>query len=268
MREHEPDSEWSDPGVSLGMADRYQSRTIAGLFLTAGDNRRKTGLAVHITPATATPWHVYEQRPHPEHWHMTTVELAAGVAKAQDAARAAAEQAANLEIERRAVPKIIARQPRDDRWPWALITAARHRGDVAWVETTDNHAMDALGALPPIYIRSPRVRSGQWAAFFLGEPAAHDHRGVAIHAAFVPWGDRWYAREVALDQIEAALGDLSTALTTIPTTELRPPRVVYRCEECGELAITDSINDLGAAGAAYCVDHPGATIVCGPEERP
>jgi hypothetical protein len=39
----------------------------------------------------------------------------------------------------------------------------------------------------------------------------------------------------------------------------------YRCDECGELAVTDAIaRDIGGPGVAYCPDHPSAVVICGP----
>lgn len=94
-RYDKPDSEWSDPGSTFGIADRWTTRHLCGLWLTAGDNRRKNALTF-IAPLTAQPWHVYALGPHkhlPEgHW--TMVEIASGTAGSVALAKQAAEEAA------------------------------------------------------------------------------------------------------------------------------------------------------------------------------
>lgn len=40
--------------------------------------------------------------------------------------------------------------------------------------------------------------------------------------------------------------------------------IEYRCDKCGELAITDSTDDQGAPGAAYCAEHPKAMVTSVP----
>jgi hypothetical protein len=91
-----PDSDWSDPGSTLGIADRWTARNLCGLHLTAGHNARKPpDYKQFVVPESKQPWHVYALAPHPvvaEHWSMT--EVAGGVADGVDAAKEAAERAA------------------------------------------------------------------------------------------------------------------------------------------------------------------------------
>lgn len=93
-----------------------------------------------------------------------------------------------------------------DAHPWPTIADARRAGDRSWFMTTRERSDDALNALPPRYF------SG---GFFMGEPAAHDDRGVAIYAAFVKVGARHYTREVARDQIQPAIADLHAAIARL-----------------------------------------------------
>lgn len=95
-----------------------------------------------------------------------------------------------------------------DAWPWPRVSDARRAGASTWFRTTERRADEALEVVPPIFIR------GGLLCFFMGEPAAHDDRGVAVHAAFIRYAGAYYVREVALDQIDAARAELADALNT------------------------------------------------------
>lgn len=87
--------------------------------------------------------------------------------------------------------------------PWSAITIARRAGSADWFITTEERAMDALGALPPIYFRG---------GFFMGEASAHDERGHPVYTAFVKIGDVYYCRDVAIDLVLQAVAQLRVAL--------------------------------------------------------
>lgn len=89
--------------------------------------------------------------------------------------------------------------------PYPAVTDARKAGARTWFEITEEQSMEFLEAVPPIYF------SG---GFFVGEAAAHDARGVAVHAAIVSRNGRHFMREIATDRqsVEAALLDLTAAL--------------------------------------------------------
>lgn len=90
-----------------------------------------------------------------------------------------------------------------DAWPWPRISDARRAGEATWFETTEERSMEALEAVPPRYFRG---------GFCMGEPAAHDERGVPIYAAFIKLAGRHFVREVAFDQIPAAVAELTATL--------------------------------------------------------
>lgn len=99
------DHEWSDPGSTFGIPDRWQIRTVTlDVRVTAGDNRRKSRTEFQ-RPATETPWHVFERQPDPQTNGTSTklVEVASGIETSQEAARDAADRAAAEYIARKAV---------------------------------------------------------------------------------------------------------------------------------------------------------------------
>ena len=92
-----PDSAWSDPGSTLGIADRWTVRNLCGLYLTAGHNGRRGPNYLKFTvPENRSPWKVYALAPHPatgvDQWVMTIV--ASGTAESVALAKEAAEHAA------------------------------------------------------------------------------------------------------------------------------------------------------------------------------
>lgn len=91
-----------------------------------------------------------------------------------------------------------------DAWPWPRVANARRAGAPTWFQTTEERADDARDALPPIFIAG--------GGFFMGEPAAHDDRGVPVYAAFIKIAGRYFVREVARDQIQPAIAVLRAAL--------------------------------------------------------
>jgi hypothetical protein len=244
------DRPWSSPGETFGIPDRYQDRVLGGLLLNAGDNRRKPGGKIYIRPASETPWQVHERAPDPRTRgsSSTIITIASGIAGSQEAARDAAEAAARARIAARRDPKIIrpgdtiarvegvaSRLEEVNPWPW--ITHARRTGEAAWFEVTEEFRDEAINALPPIYF------SG---GFFLGEPAAHTDRGVPVHAAFTKRGRSYFAREVAIDCIEAALADLEAALAALPVHTRDDQCTVRRgvCTGCG----VSHASECGACG--------------------
>lgn len=84
------------------------------------------------------------------------------------------------------------------QWPYPAVTDARRtddpNGTTTWVEIDQERADYFLDVLPPIYFRG---------GFFVGEPASHDERGVAVHAAVVQHQERFFMREVPLDAGES-----------------------------------------------------------------
>jgi hypothetical protein len=100
-RYEDPDSDWSDPGSTFGIADRWTTRRLNGLWLTAGHNARNgPHYTDFVVPESKSPWKVYALAPHQsvlEQWTMTLV--ASGTALSVALARHAAEDAARaLEI--------------------------------------------------------------------------------------------------------------------------------------------------------------------------
>lgn len=91
-----PDSEWSDPGSTFGIADRWTTRYLGGLWITAGHNARKgPRYTEFVVPESSSPWKVYALAPHPQVrglWRMEIVASgnAASVALAKEAAERAA----------------------------------------------------------------------------------------------------------------------------------------------------------------------------------
>jgi hypothetical protein len=88
--------EWSEPGSTAGIPDRYQMRLVTtDMWITAGDNRRNPN-GGYQRPSTHTPWHLYETQPDPRTNGTSThvVTIAEGVATSQELAREAAEKAA------------------------------------------------------------------------------------------------------------------------------------------------------------------------------
>lgn len=98
--------------------------------------------------------------------------------------------------------------PLGTAWPFPAVTEDRWAGGSAWFETTEQHLMDALCALPPVYFPG---------GFFMGEPAAHDERGVTIYSAWVRIGERCFVREFPQDRHAAALAELRAALASEPS---------------------------------------------------
>lgn len=88
-----------------------------------------------------------------------------------------------------------------DAWPYPRVADSRQAGSKTWFVVAECHADQLLGCVPPIY---PRGVPG----FFVGEPASHDERGVAIHALVAQRGDLYFMREVARDQALVAYGEL------------------------------------------------------------
>ena len=86
---------------------------------------------------------------------------------------------------------------------WPFPDASKDRE--TWWEISEDVQDQLLNAVPPIYCRG---------GFFVGEPADHDERGVAMHTAVVQVQGRWYANEHAIDAPthEAALVGLRRAL--------------------------------------------------------
>lgn len=96
-RYDKPDTEWSDPGSTLGIPDRWTVRYLNGLWLTAGHNVRKgPSYTEFVVPENKSPWKVYALAPHKHlpdgHWEMTLA--ASGTAKSVALAKHAAEAAA------------------------------------------------------------------------------------------------------------------------------------------------------------------------------
>lgn len=92
----DPDSMWSDPGSTFGIRDRWTTRHLCGLWLTAGHNgRERPDYTKFTVPESESPWKVYAQTPHPvvkDHWQMTLVT--SGTASSVALAKEAAERAA------------------------------------------------------------------------------------------------------------------------------------------------------------------------------
>lgn len=90
-----PDSDWSDPGSTFGIPDRWQWRNLRGLHLTVGNNNRKKGGVEFIVPESASPWKVYAFKSNDRALGQLDLALvASGTAPSLDAARDAAERAA------------------------------------------------------------------------------------------------------------------------------------------------------------------------------
>lgn len=88
-----PDSDWSEPGETQGVRERYQDRHIGGLTLCAGNNWMEAGR--FIVPEAKTPWSVLADITNPHaHGAMMLKLVAFGTATSQAAARDAAEAAA------------------------------------------------------------------------------------------------------------------------------------------------------------------------------
>lgn len=86
------DTEWSDPGSTFGIADRWQFRELDGLHLTIGNNHRKPGGREFVVPAERTPWKVYGFAPNDKATGQLDLALiASGEARSSAAARDAAE---------------------------------------------------------------------------------------------------------------------------------------------------------------------------------
>jgi len=97
-----------------------------------------------------------------------------------------------------------------DRWPWPMVSNARREGLAPWFEVCERVSNDQRDVVPPLTLRTRTPRA---VGFFTGEPAAHDERGVPVHAAHIAINGRHFVREVAIDQIDQALSELITALT-------------------------------------------------------
>lgn len=95
-----------------------------------------------------------------------------------------------------------------DAWPYPAITDAWRAGDATWFLVSKDRAMDALEAVPPRYIpgMSP-------ASFMMGECAAHDARGVEVYTAFILMAGRYYARNLAVDQVADAVAALRATVS-------------------------------------------------------
>lgn len=67
-----------------------------------------------------------------------------------------------------------------------------------WTETTEAHAMEQLGAVPPIYFQG---------GFACGEPLRFDAEGRQTYRAFVNVGGTWFESVLAKEDMapEAAM---------------------------------------------------------------
>ena len=90
-------------------------------------------------------------------------------------------------------------------WPYPAVSEAYRAGQDEWTEIDEEQMYYFLEVLPPRYFTG---------GFFVGEPAAHDSRGVPVHAAVVKARGRYFMRECPIDtpSIAKALRELMAAL--------------------------------------------------------
>jgi hypothetical protein len=95
-RDDVQDTDWSDPGSTKGIPDRWQWRSLGGLHLTVGNNaRRAPDYIEFFHPESRTPWKVYAWTPN-EHarGQLDLMLVASGTAGSSAEARDACERAA------------------------------------------------------------------------------------------------------------------------------------------------------------------------------
>ncbi len=82
-----------------------------------------------------------------------------------------------------------------DAWPFPAITDAHKAESTAWVEMSEAHMWDLLGAVPPIYIPG---------GFMVGEEADWSPERGAIFTAIISSNDRHYGRNLGRQEAKYA----------------------------------------------------------------
>jgi len=75
-----------------------------------------------------------------------------------------------------------------DKWPFPRAVQLRQAGAEDWLEISQAHSDQLLGAVPPIFVPH---------GFYVGEEADFDRRGP-IHALVLTYSGRNFLREVNL----------------------------------------------------------------------
>jgi len=80
---------------------------------------------------------------------------------------------------------------------WAQLWAAMDAKPLEWMPTTEAMYWDMLECVPP--------RAQHRGAFLVGEPLRHNEQGQALHACFKQIGDKYFARNLTLEQFRSEI---------------------------------------------------------------
>jgi hypothetical protein len=129
--------------------------------------------------------------------------------------------------------------------------AANDAQRFTWTEIDEATMWYLLEVVPPVYFRGSYA-PGECAAFFVGEPASHDARGVVERTACVTIRGRHFIRDLAMDGFKAAVEELREALAVPAVPAAQKPKPKGTTAELRALALNAEHRlDWGEAARFY-----------------